>query len=114
VKLLLDGNISDRIVPQIVDLFPHSTHVKFVALHPVDDSMVWEWARRHEFTIVTKDTDFHQRSIVFGHPPKVVWLRVGNCPTSLIVNLLRNRSNVIRTFIESLTESLLVLERNPI
>ena len=55
---------------------------------------VWEWAKQHEFTIVSKDTDFHQRTIVFGHPPKFIWLRVGNCQTTrtrLITNLLRSR-----------------------
>src|ERR1700738_104604 len=53
----------------------------------------------------------HQRAIVFGHPPKFIWLRVGNCQTGLITNLLRSRYQVIRQFIESETQSLLVLER---
>ena len=65
-------------------------------------------SRRRE---VAKDTDFHQRAIVFGHPPKFIWLRVGNCQTGLITNLLRSRYQIIRQFIESETESLLVLER---
>ena len=68
--------------------------------------MVWEWAKKHGFTIVSKDTDFHQRAIVFGHPPKIIWLRVGNCETSLITNLLRSRYQLLRQFIESETESL--------
>jgi predicted nuclease of predicted toxin-antitoxin system len=76
-------------------------------LREADDFVVWEWAKKHEFTIVSKDTDFHQRAIVFGHPPKIIWLRVGNCETSLITNLLRSRYQVIREFIESETESLL-------
>ena len=76
-----------------------------------DDGILWEWAKEHGFTIVSKDTDFYQRAIVFGHPPKFIWLRVGNCPTSLIANLLRSRYEIIRQFVESETESLLVLER---
>ena len=75
-----------------------------------DDRVVWEWAKQHAFTIVSKDTDFHQRAIVFGHPPKVIWLRVGNCQSSLITNLLRSRYDVVRQFIESETESLLASE----
>jgi predicted nuclease of predicted toxin-antitoxin system len=102
VKLLLDENLSDRIISRVADLF---------GLREADDFVVWEWARKHGFTIVSKDTDFHQRAIVFGHPPKIIWLRVGNCETSLITNLLRSRYQVIRQFIESETESLLVLER---
>ena len=69
MKLLLDENLSDRIVPRILDLFPDSTPVKAAALQHADDSLVWEWARQHGFTLVSKDTDFYQRSILFGHPP---------------------------------------------
>jgi predicted nuclease of predicted toxin-antitoxin system len=111
VKLLLDENLSGRIISRIGDLFPDSTHIKAVGLKEADDFVVWEWAKKHGFAIVSKDTDFHQRAIVFGHPPKIIWLRVGNCETSLITNLLRSRFHVIRQFIESKTESLLVLER---
>lgn len=111
MKLLLDENVSDRIVPRIADLFPGSTHLKTIDLKKADDSAVWAWAKQHGFTIVSKDTDFYQRAIVFGHPPKFIWLRVGNCPTSLITALLRSRYEVIHQFIERETESLLVLER---
>jgi predicted nuclease of predicted toxin-antitoxin system len=111
VKLLLDENISERIVPQIADLYPGSTHVKGAGLMKADDSAVWEWAKQHGFTIVSKDADFHQRAIVFGHPPKFIWLRVGNCPTPLITTLLRSRHAMIQQFIESEIEGLLVLER---
>jgi predicted nuclease of predicted toxin-antitoxin system len=106
VKLLLDENLSDRIT-----LFPDSKHIKAVGLREAEDFVVWEWAKKHGVTIVSKDIDFHQRAIVFGHPPKIIWLRVGSCETSLITNLLRSRYQLIRQFIESETESLLVLER---
>jgi predicted nuclease of predicted toxin-antitoxin system len=111
VKLLVDENVSDRIVQGVVDLFPDSTHIKFVSLKEADDSVVWEWAAQRGFTIVSKDTDFYQRAIAMGPPPKFIWLRIGNCPTSLIITLLRSRHEIIRQFIESDTESLLVLER---
>ena len=111
VKLLLDENVSERIVRQIADLFPGSAHVKSVGLKKADDRAIWDWAQQHGFTIVSKDTDFYQKVIVFGHPPKFIWLRVGNCQTSLITNLLRSRYEIIHQFIESNIESLLVLER---
>ena len=95
----------------LVDLFPDSKHIKAVGLREAEDFVVWEWAKKHGVTIVSKDIDFHQRAIVFGHPPKIIWLRVGSCETSLITNLLRSRYQLIRQFIESETESLLVLER---
>jgi predicted nuclease of predicted toxin-antitoxin system len=111
VKLLLDENVSDRIVDRIADLFPGSTHIKSVGLMEADDRIVWDWAKQHGFAIASKDTDFYQRAIVFGHPPKFIWLRVGNCATSLITHLLRSRYEIILQFSESETESLLILER---
>jgi len=73
VRLLLDENVSDRIVASIADLFPGSTHIKAVRLKEAEDNAVWDGAKRHEFTIVSKDTDFRQRAIVFGHPPKFIF-----------------------------------------
>jgi predicted nuclease of predicted toxin-antitoxin system len=72
VKLLLDENLSVRIISRVADLFPDSTHVKAVGLREADGFVVWEWAKKHGFTIVSKDTDFHQRAIVFGHPPNLI------------------------------------------
>jgi predicted nuclease of predicted toxin-antitoxin system len=110
VKLLLDENISDRIVRIISDQFPDSTHVKAVGLMRADDSAIAEWAKQHEFTVVSKDTDFYQRAVALGSPPKFIWLRVGNCTTGTIVDLLRKHGAIIREFIASENETVLVLE----
>jgi predicted nuclease of predicted toxin-antitoxin system len=98
VKLLLDENLSDRVVPQILDLYPNSSHVKSHSLLQADDALIWTFAREHGYTIVSKDADFHQRSLVFGHPPKLVFLRVGNCPTSRITQLLRSSFVLLSAF----------------
>lgn len=111
MKLLLDENLSDRIVSRIVDLFPDSTHVKDEALTNADDRVIADWARQRGFTIVSKDTGFYQTSVAFGAPPKFIWLRVGNCSTTMIVNLLRSHHGVISRFISAETERVLVLER---
>ena len=112
MKLLLDQNLSDRIPAHIADLFPGSTPVKAVELARVDDSVIGDWAKRGGFMIVSKDTDFYQRSIAFGHPPKFLWLRVGNCSTALVVDLLRRNVDLIRAFGASAAESVLILERS--
>jgi predicted nuclease of predicted toxin-antitoxin system len=88
VKLLLDENLSDRIVHRIVDLYPGSEHVKPLRLTNTDDGIIWEFAKKNDFVIVSKDSDFHQRSLLYGHPPKFIYLRVGNSPTSTIVKFL--------------------------
>ncbi len=111
MKLLLDENISDRVVLLVSDLFPDSAHVTAVGLMRSDDSLIADWAKQRDFAIVSKDTDFYQRAVALGSPPKFIWLRVGNCTTATIVDLLRKRSGIIREFIASETESVLVLER---
>ena len=109
MKLLLDENLSDRIVPRIVDLYPDSQHVKTLELINTDDVVIWEYAKTNGFVIVSKDSDFHQRSLLYGHPPKFIYLRVGNCSTSKIIQILRNNLNTINQFESSETQSLLVL-----
>ena len=109
MKLLLDENLSDRIINRIIDLYPNSEHVKNLSLTNTDDAVIWEHAKANDFVIVSKDADFHQRSLVYGHPPKIIYLRIGNSPTSKIVQILRENFDTIIQFGESETESILVL-----
>lgn len=109
MKLLLDENLSDRIISQIVDLYPNSAHVKTLALIHSEDVLIWEYAKVNDFIIVSKDSDFHQRSLLYGHPPKFIYLRIGNCPTTTIVQILRNNYGIISQFGNTEQESILVL-----
>jgi predicted nuclease of predicted toxin-antitoxin system len=98
VKLLFDQNLSHRLARTLNDVFPHSLHVRDVSLKAADDSVVWAYAREHDFVIVSKDADFHQRSFVFGAPPKVIWVRLGNCSTADVERLLRRSAHAIEAF----------------
>jgi predicted nuclease of predicted toxin-antitoxin system len=109
MKLLLDENLSDRIVDKIIDLYPDSQHVKTLGLINTDDAIIWEFAKINSFVIISKDSDFHQRSLLYGHPPKFIYLRIGNSPTSKIVQILRDNLSTITQFDSSDTESILVL-----
>ena len=109
MKLLLDENVSDRIIDMIIDLYPNSEHVKTLALINTDDAVIWDYAKANDFVIVSKDSDFHQRSLLYGHPPKFIYLRIGNSPTSKIIQILRDSFGIITQFENSETESILVL-----
>jgi predicted nuclease of predicted toxin-antitoxin system len=91
VKLLLDQNLSPRLARSLAAVYPGSGHVRDVGLQAADDDAVWAYAAQHGFVIVSKDADFHQRSFALGHPPKVVWIRLGNCSTTEIEETLRVR-----------------------
>jgi predicted nuclease of predicted toxin-antitoxin system len=98
LKLLFDQNLSHRLVSALHDVFPEAEHVRNVGLKAAADTLVWNYAKSNGFMIVSKDADFHQRSLVHGHPPKVIWIRLGNCSTARIVRLLRDHVDTIRTF----------------
>lgn len=61
--------------------FPSSLHVRDLGMERAGDVAIWEFARDNDYTIVSKDSDFHQRSFLYGRPPKVVWVRLGNVST---------------------------------
>ena len=82
MRLLFDENLSHKLVRLLEDLFPESIHVRDVGLKAVDDHIVWEYAKDNSLILVSKDADMHQRSFLFGPPPKAVWVRLGNCSTS--------------------------------
>jgi len=72
--------------------------VRDLGLESSLDIDVWEYAKQFGFTIVSKDTDFSQRGFLFGPPPKVVWIRLGNCSTKEIEDVLHSYSAEIRQF----------------
>jgi predicted nuclease of predicted toxin-antitoxin system len=59
---------------------------------------------------LSKDSDFEERSILFGFPPKVIWIRASNCASAEIASLLRAASPVIERFVKEGQETCLVLK----
>jgi predicted nuclease of predicted toxin-antitoxin system len=109
VKLLFDENLSHKLAERLSDLFPGSTHVRNVGLSSSDDPDVWQYAVDNNFAIISKDADMHDRSLLFGFPPKVIWIRLGNCTTSDVEQLVRREIEIIKRFIEDDTASFLAL-----
>ncbi|MGA2600778.1 MAG: DUF5615 family PIN-like protein [Bryobacteraceae bacterium] len=72
MKLLLDENLSPRLVNRLDLLFPGLTHVRDVGLKQADDQQIWDWARDNDFAIVTTGADFVALAQRHGWPPKVV------------------------------------------
>jgi len=109
MKLLFDHNLSYCLVPALASLYPGSMHVRDVGMAMADDEVIWNFARQQGLMIVSKDTDFYQRSMLFGHPPKVVWIRLGNCTTAQVEALLRTRHTDLLAFDQDATASFLAL-----
>lgn len=109
MKLLFDENLSPKLARRLADLFPGSTHVRDVGLKTSDDPLVWDYAQKNDFVIVSKDADMHDRSLLLGYPPKVIWVRLGNCSTADVENLLRREFAAIKRFYEDGYASFLAL-----
>jgi predicted nuclease of predicted toxin-antitoxin system len=98
MKLLFDQNLSPRLPRLLGDIFPDSAHIREFGMKEATDTQIWDYAKANGFAIVSKDSDFQARSLLLGHPPKFIWLRVGNCPIKTVEDLLRKYSVAIHTF----------------
>jgi predicted nuclease of predicted toxin-antitoxin system len=101
LKLLFDQNLSRKLVTRLADIFPNASHVQFHSMPEADDAEIWGFAKVQEFCIVTQDADFAERSRLYGSPPKVIWLRCGNAPTSRVESILRIGAETIQAFLEN-------------
>ncbi len=110
MKLLLDQNLSHRILPAITSIFPESRHVKDFGMSEADDTAIWNLADREGFAIVSKDSDFLYRSLLAKGHPKVIQLRVGNCSSRQIQELIIREKASIQHFLTDPEETLLILE----
>jgi predicted nuclease of predicted toxin-antitoxin system len=109
VKLLFDENLSYRLVAALEDRYPSSAHVRDLGLEGAADRLIWEAAAAGGYLLTSKDTDFYQRSLVHGAPPKVIWLRVGNGSTATVTSLLRERYLLVRRFADDAQATFLPL-----
>lgn len=98
MKLLFDQNVSPKLVKMLADLYPGSAHVDPLGMGQADDAVLWQFAEANGFTLVSKDEDFNLMSVARGAPPKVLWLRLGNCTTAEIEAALRDAQATIEAF----------------
>jgi predicted nuclease of predicted toxin-antitoxin system len=99
VKLLLDHNLSHKLVTRLAGVYPDSTQTRLLRFARAADPEIWFYARTHGFVIVSKDNDFAELAVLRGAPPKVVWLRLGNCSSAAVERLLRENVQVIEDFV---------------
>nr|WP_315238089.1 DUF5615 family PIN-like protein [uncultured Flavobacterium sp.] len=109
MKLLLDANISWRIIKLIENDFPNSFHSKDIKVNqPAKDIEIWEFARKNNYTILTHDDDFEKLLLLRGIPPKVIILKTFNQNTKQIAELLISKKEIIESFVSN--NDLMILE----
>ena len=100
MKLLFDQNLSFKLCRRLADVFPESNQVRLLGMEEADDRSIWLYARSHGFVLVSQDADFADIAMLYGPPPKVIWLRCGNQPNDVIESLLRKHAEAIAAFEE--------------
>lgn len=111
VRLRLDENLSPALVRDLAIVFPASAHVRDLHLQSASDDDIWRRAAADGYTIVSKDDDFRQRSFLYGFPPKVIWLQIGNCRREESAAVLRDSLDAIERFVDDALSALLILTR---
>jgi predicted nuclease of predicted toxin-antitoxin system len=109
MKLLFDENLSPKLPRLIATAFPGSKHARECGLKGNADEDLWAYAREHGFTVISKDSDFYDLSSLEGSPPKLVWLRVGNCSRAELLRLITDNAAAIEALENDPLESMLVL-----
>jgi predicted nuclease of predicted toxin-antitoxin system len=108
-RLLFDEQLSEDLSALLADILPGSLHVRESNLGGAPDLKVWQLALERDCLLVTKDEDFHRLSVLRGAPPKVLWLRLGNCTTDEVSRLLRRHVADIERFDEQFEVTFLEL-----
>ena len=102
MKILLDANISWKLVNSLKPIYDECAHVDLIGLKiPADDIVIWNYAFENEYTIITKDSDFLDLLEIKGFPPKIVLLKTGNNSSQALLELLKK----IKPMIEDLEKS---------
>lgn len=99
MTLLFDQNISYKILKFIPKIFLASSTVKKEGLLNASDLEIWVFAKQNAFTIVTQDSDFNDLNLLYGFPPKIIWIRTGNLKTQYLASILEEYSVEIKKFI---------------
>jgi predicted nuclease of predicted toxin-antitoxin system len=109
MKILLDQNLSFKLCSKLRDIFPEIIHTKEVALDTATDEEVWLYAKLNSCILISKDSDFIEKAVIKGHPPKIIWIKVGNCSTDKIELLLRKNQKLVQDFIADKENSVLTI-----
>ena len=96
MKLLLDENLSRRLVPFLQHDFPGSTQVVLLGMESASDKEAWQRAKVDAYVVVTRDADFQELSLVWGAPPQVIRLRTPNQSRAAVLKLLLdNKASIV-------------------
>jgi predicted nuclease of predicted toxin-antitoxin system len=109
VKLILDQNLSYRLVAMLQPIFADVQHVRPLGMAEAKDTDIWNYAKLTRSVVVSKDSDFFPYALLSPPPPKFIWVNIGNASTEDIYDLIRERHLEIVDFINNPEETVFPL-----
>ena len=88
MKLLLDENLSRRLLPALQARFPGSSQLALLGLERATDAQICEYAAQHDFVVCSKDDDFQRLVAARGYRPRLVHLALGNVSNDAVLAAL--------------------------
>ena len=85
MKLLLDENLSRRLVPTLQARFPGSNQAALLGLERATDIELCDYAARHDFVICSKDDDFQRLVAARGYRPRLIHMALGNAGNDAVL-----------------------------
>jgi predicted nuclease of predicted toxin-antitoxin system len=98
VNIVLDHNLPPRLARLLSKHFDAVYHVMDFGLECADDREIWEYARDHGLTLMTKDKDFYHLSLLYGPPPKIIWIRSGNMTVQTLIDFVESAIPALKAF----------------
>ena len=108
-RLILDENMSETVALRITPLFGPVLHARAVLGNGASDDEIWRFARRENLVLVTRDGDFERMSMMYGPPPKVVWLGEHNIGNARLIESLLSRKPAIDRLVSDPAAAFLAL-----
>ncbi|WP_232834874.1 DUF5615 family PIN-like protein [Pleomorphovibrio marinus] len=92
IKSQYEVFVRSEYTPQILKFIPSqfsdSSSVKKEGLLNATDREIWKFAKENNYVIVTNYSDFNDLNLLYGFPPKIIWIRTGNLATQNLSRLL--------------------------
>jgi len=88
VKFLVDANLPPRLCVWLRSHRHEAEHLFDSNLLTATDTHIWERGNIESLVIFSKDVDFYDRALLFGAPPQVVHVAVGNCSNTRLFEML--------------------------
>ena len=88
MKFLVDQQLPPALVSFLISKGHEARHVLELQLDQVKDALVWDYARRNDLALVTKDEDFADMVMLHPQEVAVVWVRMGNCRNEALLQVM--------------------------